>query len=137
MAPSPVRIVIIDDHPAIIRNLSLLLEISTHIKVVGKYEDGKEAIKKIKADHLDVVLVDIHMPILDGFEVSKQLLKINNSLKIIGISMDNNPQNVRTLLSIGVKGFVTKTSPTHELLEAIQAVMDGHTYICSETRNLM
>jgi DNA-binding NarL/FixJ family response regulator len=137
MAFSTSRIIIIDDHPAIIRNLSLLLEISKHIKIVGKYEDGKEAIKNIKTDKPDVILVDIHMPKLDGFEVSRQLLELDSNLKIIGISMDNSPQNAYTLLSIGALGFVTKTSPTQELLAAIEAVMNGKTYICAETRALM
>ncbi len=131
-AKTLIRLFLIDDHPYTSKSLGMLLESLGNINVVGYCEDGNEAVKKIQKLKPDIVLVDVHMPKIDGFDTTIEILKIHKNLPIIGISIDNNPENARTFLKIGAKGFVTKTSPPEEFMVAITEVLNGNNYVCKE-----
>ncbi len=80
----------------------------------------------------DIMLVDVNMSPINGFEVVKNVMATHPDTKIIGISVNNHPQYVDHMLSIGAKGFVTKGSPLEEMTKAIIAVHEGKQYVSGD-----
>ena len=82
------------------------------------------------------MLVDINMYPINGFEVAEKVLENNPGVKIIGISVNNQPSYANKMLSLGARGFVTKGSSFEEITHAILEVSRGEQYICNEIRDL-
>ena len=86
---------------------------------------GTEAIKAANDLHFDIMLMDINMHPVNGFETTRKILKKHPSLKIIGMSVNNQPSYARNMLKLGARGFVTKDSSKHEMIYAITTVYNG------------
>lgn len=136
MNAPPVRIILVDDHQLARESWSLLLGYDTRFTVVCECASGKEAIEQVKNLSPDIVLVDINMYPVNGFEVTMELLKDNPSTKVIGISVNNQPSYANRMLEIGAKGFITKGSPFEEVTHAIMEVQNGRSYICNEIKRM-
>ncbi len=132
--PYPIRIILVDDHDLVRESLKTLLEKDTRFTVVAQCRNGNDAIDQSKNLLPDIVIMDINMTPINGFETSEKIIKDLPSIKIIGISINNNPKYASRMLALGAKGFVTKTSAFAELRSAIQKVYDGENYICQEIR---
>jgi two-component system, NarL family, invasion response regulator UvrY len=130
----PIRTLLIDDHLAVLQHLGFMLESTGLIKIVAKCEGGNEAVENIRKFTPDIIFIDVHMPEMDGFITAEKILAFDKSSKIIGMSIDTNPENARKLIEIGAKGFVTKTSSPKEFITAIKKVMEGKIYLCKEIR---
>lgn len=133
----PIRIILVDDHKMARESWSMLLTYDGRFSVIKECSNGKEAIEQAAALIPDVMLVDINMSPINGFEVAQQVLRTNPSMKIIGISVNNQPSYANRMLEIGAKGFVTKGSPFDEITHAIAEVHKGENYICSEIKAMM
>jgi DNA-binding NarL/FixJ family response regulator len=125
---------IVDDHPAIIKSMTLFLSSKDEFKVIAKCKDGFTALKKEKLLHPDIILLDMNMPGIDGLETTKKLMEGKTNSRIIGMSVDNSPEYARKLIALGAKGFLTKTSAPGEFIEAIKQVIKGKIYICKEIK---
>jgi DNA-binding NarL/FixJ family response regulator len=130
--PLPIRIILVDDHELVRDSLRILLEKDSRFDVVAQCKTGVEAIRQAKELAPDIILMDINMAPINGFETTKAVLEINPSIKIIGLSVNNSPQYAARMFEIGGRGFVTKTSAFTELKTAIQKVFEGERYICNE-----
>ena len=130
--PLPIRIILVDDHELIRDSLKILLEKDTRFDVIAQCKTGVDAIRRAKELSPDIILMDINMAPLNGFDTTKVILETNPSIKIIGLSVNNSPQYAARMFEIGGRGFVTKTSAFTELKTAIQKVFDGERYICNE-----
>ena len=128
---------LIDDHTLIRESWRSLLFTIENMEIVAECGDGRMAGELVKNKRPDVVLLDINMQPLDGFEVLKIIRKLSPLSKVIGLSMRSEPANVKKLLRLGAKGYVTKNSPRDELVHAIEEVNQGNTYICAEVKALM
>lgn len=137
MQQTKIRVVIVDDHDMVRQTWKMLLELHPEIEIAGDCDNGEDAIAIVQADKPDIVLMDINMQPLNGFEVSERILKIMPAQKIIGISINNQTSYARNLLKIGAKGFVTKNSQLKEMVLAIKEVYEGKTYICEEVKKKM
>ncbi|MBX2827685.1 MAG: response regulator transcription factor [Flavobacteriaceae bacterium] len=124
-----IRIYIVDDHKMVIEGLELLLRNEANIEIAGTALTGEEAIQKIPSAQVDVVLLDINMPGLNGIDTCKQLLKDNPELKVIAISMHKESSLIRMMLSSGAKGYVLKNAGQEEVVEAITKVNAGKNYL--------
>lgn len=124
-----IRVYIVDDHRMVIEGLQLLLQNDDDIKVVGTAASGENALEQIPATEVDVVLLDINMPGLNGIETCKQLVKQNPSIKIIAISMHKESSLIKLMLSSGAKGYVLKNAGQEEVINAIRAVHQGKSYL--------
>ena len=134
MNKTPVKIILVDDHN-IIRNLyKKIFNSSPLFTVIADFEDSKKAIEEIKNFNPDIILVDINMSPVNGFYVTEQLLKQNAALKIVGLSINNQPSYARRIMELGAKGYLTKTSPIDEVLDGMMEVYKGNTYISAEVR---
>jgi len=105
--------------------------------VVAECGDGERAIELARDKRPDVVLLDINMAPMSGFDVLKMIRKYSPGSKIIGVSMHSQPAYAKKMLRLGAKGYVTKNSPRQEMLEAIKEVSNNRIYICQEVKNIL
>ena len=114
-----------------------LFEDWDNIDVIGQCGNFAEAIEMIKSKTPDIVLLDINLPDASGFDAVPVILKFSPTTKIIAVSMHHQPIYAHRMLSLGARGYITKGSPSQEILDAVGEVMDGKTYICLEIRERM
>ena len=131
----PIRLAIADDHEMIRKTWKMILQRDERIEVIAECASGKEAIECAQKDTPDVILMDINMAPINGFEATERIAKEHPDIKIIGISINNQPAYARNLMQLGAKGYVTKNSGSDEMLEAIFTVVEGKTYICKDIRS--
>lgn len=137
MSNQPIRIILVDDHK-LVRQLWIgLLENNPQFKVIADCENGKEAIEKTKQLLPNILIVDINMSPTNGFMVTEEISKANLPVKIIGLSVNNQPKYATKMLQIGAMGYFTKTSSLSEITKGIIEVNNGNQYICEEVRKLM
>jgi two-component system invasion response regulator UvrY len=132
-----ITIMIVDDHTLIRETWSFLLGKNENFDVVAECGDGERAIELARDKRPDVVLLDINMAPMSGFDVLKMIRKYSPSSKIIGVSMHSQPAYAKKMLRLGAKGYVTKNSPRQEMLEAIAEVSNNRIYICQEVKNIL
>jgi len=124
--PSVCRILIADDSAAVRAQVRLLLEDRKDLNVCGEARNGAEAIEKTKQLHPDLVVLDISMPVVDGFEAARVIHKFFPDVRILIFSVHKSNQLVKEALAIGAVGYVPK-SEGQQLLKAIDTVLrDGH-----------
>lgn len=128
---------IIDDHTLIRETWRSLLTSVENIEIVAECGDGQLAIELAKNTRPQIVLLDINMLPMNGMEVLKMIRKVSPASKIIGVSMHSEPAYAKKLLRLGAKGYVTKTSPRQEMLDAISEVSKGKVYVCKEVREIL
>ena len=130
VSEQPVRVVVMDDSSEI-RDL-VISRIHGHpeLQVIGEACDGEEAVRKIEALRPDLVLLDLGLPILNGFEVIRIARKTAPQSKIIFVSQESSPDVVREALSLGAHGYVLKSDITNGILgEAVSAVLRGRHFL--------
>jgi DNA-binding NarL/FixJ family response regulator len=132
-----VSIMIVDDHTLIRETWSFLLGKNENFEVVAECGDGERAIELARDKRPDIVLLDINMAPMSGFDVLKMIRKFSPGSKIIGVSMHSQPAYAKKMLRLGAKGYVTKNSPRQEMLEAISEVSNNQIYICQEVKNIL
>ena len=137
MDSGKISIVVVDDHQIMRETWRLILEQETRFAVVAECANGTEAIKAANDLQFDVMLMDVNMHPINGFEATRKILNKRPSLKIIGMSVNNQPSYARNMLKLGARGFVTKDSPKHEMIDAIISVYNGGAYICEDVRKKM
>jgi DNA-binding NarL/FixJ family response regulator len=130
-------VVIADDHTFVRQGLRELLENQADMNFVGEAKDGKEALELCKNNPVDIVLMDISMPGLNGIDATKQIKKIRPATKIIILSMHTEKNIVGDALKAGVDGYLLKTSAFEEIHQAIRGVISGDTYISPQIATFM
>ncbi len=123
-----IRIIIVDDHPIFIDGLSNLLKNEPDITVVGAAHNGRELIEILKTIEVDIVLLDINMPIMDGIEAAKIIHSNFPNLKVIMLTMYDEPGFIKECLDSGAKGYVLKNIDKDDLIKAIESVSSGKAY---------
>jgi two-component system, NarL family, invasion response regulator UvrY len=130
-----IRIVLVDDHKAIRESWKFFLEKDARFIVIAQCANGNEAIEKVGQLLPDIILMDINMQPVNGFEATKIINQRWPQLKIIGLSVNNHPGYAQKMMELGASGFVTKSSTLSELTTAILKAHAGEHYICEEIRN--
>jgi DNA-binding NarL/FixJ family response regulator len=123
-----VRILVVDDHEAVRKRVCAILSARLDIEVCGEAVNGKEAIEKAKELRPDLVILDITMPVLNGFDAAREILKILPKTLIIMLSTHLTNQLVAQAKSSGAKGYVTKTQAGGTLLKAVDALLNNNTF---------
>lgn len=131
------KILIVDDHAILRAGLKMLLEKEDDFEIIGEAENGKEAIKKNKLLKPDVVLMDITMPDMNGLEATKKLLHDNSFVKILVLTMHEEPEYFQEFIKIGAKGYVLKKAADTELINAIRTVSSGNIFVHSHMADLL
>ena len=123
---------LVDDHDLVRESWKSLLDKERNFTVIAQCRNGAEALRLAQELLPDIILMDINMTPMNGFEATQKISEMTPSIKIIGISINNNPKYALKMLELGAKGFVTKTSPFSELKMAIKKVHEGDNYLCNE-----
>ncbi|MCR9191977.1 MAG: UvrY/SirA/GacA family response regulator transcription factor [Gammaproteobacteria bacterium] len=132
-----INVLIVDDHALVRMGIRRLLDDLPDIAVVGEAENGERALDFIRTHRPDVVLLDMKMPGIDGWEVTRRLHKSHPEVKIIAVtalSTDSLPSRV---LQLGAMGYLTKESGSQELAAAIRKVYQGERYLSAEIAQKM
>ena len=127
-----IRIVLVDDHKIVRETWKLLLEQDARFNIVAECSDGEEAIAIAQSIVPDIMLIDINMSPVNGFEATRKIVKLAPGVKIIGVSINNQISYARNMMKMGAKGYVTKNSSVAEMVEAILEVHRGNRFICTE-----
>lgn len=126
------KIIIVDDHSLFREGIKLLIENEGFGKVIAEAENGQVFLDLISTHKPDLVIMDIEMPVMGGFEATKKALKIQPDLKILVLSMLSGKTNYFDMINAGAMGFVLKTSGKQEFEKAINAIMNGESYFSNE-----
>jgi DNA-binding NarL/FixJ family response regulator len=129
VAARKTRVLVADDHTIVRQGLRSILESESDMKVVGEAADGREAVRKAVVLAPDVVVMDVSMPRMNGLEATARILKENQRVRVLALTMHNSEEYVYSLLKAGARGYLLKESAAAELVEAIRAVQGGGTYL--------
>jgi len=129
---NPIKIIIADDHQIILDGLSSLLSKEKNVQIAGDAANGEELVEKARLQKPDIVLTDIQMPVMDGIEATRMLLRENEQLGIIALTMHEETHLIVDIVEAGARGYLLKNTGKTELLKAINTVYEGDTYYCKE-----
>jgi len=123
------RVLIVDDHALVREGITAFLKMCDDIEVVAEASDGLEAIEKVKKIHPDIILMDISMPKLGGFEAVTEIKKIAPHAKILILTQYDDKEYISRFLKAGVSGYLLKKAVGSDLITAIRAVSRGELYL--------
>ena len=132
-----IRVIIVDDHQLVRETWKMLLHDREGIEVIQECASGADVIAVAPTLNPDVILMDVNMAPVNGFEATRKILKACPNIKIIGVSVNNQTSYARNMMQLGAKGYVTKNSSRDEMVLAIKEVMKGKTYVCMEMQKKM
>lgn len=128
MASSALTVLLADDHAVVRDGLRSVLS-EAGVEVVGEAADGVEAIRQVEIRHPRVVLMDITMPVLNGLEAARQIKDGTSGTAVVFLTMHESEQYFLEALRCGAEGYVPKSAPASDLLEAVRSAADGRVYI--------
>jgi DNA-binding NarL/FixJ family response regulator len=131
------RILLADDHTVMRSGLRALLERHDNFEIVGEAANGREAVSLAVSVLPDVAIMDVGMPLLNGIEATKGLLKQSPSIGVVILSMHSDETYVMRSLQAGARGYLLKDSAAADLLAAINAVSQGKSFFSSAIRRLL
>jgi DNA-binding NarL/FixJ family response regulator len=127
------NVLIAEDHKLSAKLLEKILETAQGIKVVGIAENGLQVFDFIEREAVDLILMDLMMPLMDGLQALNQIMKINPYIKVIILSACDNAQIIQKAIDSGASGYLTKSISVDEIVHAITAVYRGNTYFSKDT----
>ena len=123
-----ITVLLAEDHTVVREGLRKLLELEDDFEVVGEAEDGRQAVAMVKKLCPAVVVMDIAMPVLNGLEATRQILKVVPSTRILILTAHNDDAYVKSATESGAVGFLLKQVSARVLSEGIREVNKGHTF---------
>ena len=132
-----IKLLIADDHAILREGIVSLLEQEPSFQVAGTAGNGKEVMDILEKKSIDVCLLDINMPVMDGMETAKMIRQFDPAIRIIMLTTYNDKEIISELVHIGVSGYLLKNSDRQELVEAVNKVMKGRHYFSEEVENII
>ena len=120
-----VRILIVDDHDALRRAIRGLLESRREFEICGEAKDGLEALEKVAELKPDVVVLNVIMPVMDGFEAARKIRAVSPQSRIVMLSSHKDQQLLEEARNVGAVCYVPKSDAERELIEAVEAAAEG------------
>lgn len=128
---SSVSVLLVEDHNIVREGLRALIESSDEFEIVGEASTGREAVILAGKLHPDVIVMDIAMPILNGFEATRQIISAFPQAKILALSAHSDDEYINRMSEVGASGFLLKQSSGEVLVKAIREIAAGRSYFCS------
>ena len=125
VAGMTIRLLITDDDPLVRAGLSLILGGSDDVRVIGEAANGREAVERVASEQVDVVLMDIRMPVMDGIAATAAIVAMVDPPKVIVLTTFDADDFVVRALASGASGFLLKDTPPADIVAAIWKVHDG------------
>lgn len=130
-------VLVVDDHKILRNGLTSLLKASEIVSKVYELDNGKSAVDFIRKNKVDIILMDIKMPELNGIDATKMILDINPKAKIIALTMYDQESYISEMLDAGVKGYILKNTELDELIFAIKKVYGGEMFFSSQVTSII
>jgi DNA-binding NarL/FixJ family response regulator len=122
----------VDDHRILREGLCALLGREPGFMVTGQAGDGDGAIKAVRRDPPDLIVLDVHLPDINGIEVARRILAVFPEVKVVMLTSEHSHASVHEALLAGVSGYLLKENATEELVRAIHAIQGDQLYLCPE-----
>lgn len=132
-----IKVLIVDDHALVRMGIRRLLDDLPDIEVVAEAASGEQALILVKSHKPEVVLLDMKMPGIDGWEVTRRLKKTAPEIKVIAVTALNSEPLPTRILQLGAMGYLTKDSGVEEMAAAIRKVSKGEKYLSAEIAQKM
>ena len=126
---SKIEVLLVDDHAIMRDGISALINLQDDIEIVGEASEGKEAIEKARELVPDVVIMDISMPEMDGLEATRRIKRRNPSVKVLVLTQHDNREYILSTIKSGSDGYLPKRALGSELVAAIRAIHQGHSFL--------
>ncbi len=126
---SPVKILIVDDHPVVCSGLTSMLGAHSAIQVIGSAASGEEALVIIEGKHPDVLLLDLRMPGMDGIAVLHALKSVEKPPRVIVLTSFEKDEDIYRAIKAGAHGYLLKDTTESEMVAAISIVIGGKRYL--------
>ena len=124
-----IRLILADDHPIVRHGLRQIIEADDALAIVAQASDGKAALAAIQTHAPDVAVLDIDMPVLDGFAVARALSTVQTRPEVVFLTMHSEQELFEAALELGIKGCVLKESAVTGIVAAIKSVAAGQPYL--------
>ena len=124
-----IKILIVDDHPFFRQGVRFFLDSLAEFELAAEAESGEQALNIITETQIDVVLMDLQMPILDGISATEALLEVQPELRVLILTSYGNEDKIQQAIAAGAAGYCLKDAQPDELDTAIKAVAAGGTYL--------
>jgi two-component system, NarL family, response regulator NreC len=132
-----VSLLLVDDHEVVRTGLRMLLENQPNITIVGEASTGMQALEMVDLIHPDVVIMDITLPDISGIEATRRLRLTHPDLPVVALTIHEDEQYFFEMLQAGASAYVPKRAAPEDLLNAIQAVINGEVYIYPSLAKLL
>src|SRR5882762_10043289 len=123
-----IKVLIAEDHAIVRQGLKILIRADPEMEVSGEAADGRQALQMAEKTQPDVVVMDVAMPIMNGLEATRNILRQQPRSKVLVLSSYSDDDSVQKLVEAGAAGYLTKHSASTDLLEAIRQVNKGNSY---------
>ena len=131
---SKIKVLIADDHKIVRDGIRLILDgEKSKFEVVGEASEGEEVLEEVRKKAVDIVIMDINMPRMDGITCTKKVRQIDKQIKVLALTMLDEDEHIRNMIQAGALGFVLKHSGQDELIEALQTISEGRHYFNNES----
>lgn len=132
-----IKVLLVDDHDLVRIGIKRLLEDANGITVIQESSNGEEAVQYCRNNPVDIVLMDVNMPGIGGIEATKKILRYSPDIKVIVLTVHVEEPFPTKVMQIGASGFLTKSTPPAEMIQAIKAVNSGQRYITPDIAQQM
>jgi len=132
-----IRLFIADDHQIILDGFCSIFEVVEDIEVVGKGKNGKEVLTFLENNTVDIILLDINMPILNGVETCKMVNRDYPDVQVIALSMFDQQSYLKRMIQHGARGYLLKDDSATEIEQAIRTVYQGDRYVSSQLKDML
>lgn len=132
-----IKLIIVDDHQMVRETWKMILQKDDRLDIIADCGSGAEAIELAARMQPEIMLMDVNMTPVNGLQATQHIMKENPQIRIIGVSINNEPSYARNMIQCGAKGYVTKNTTREEMIKAIMEVHQGNTYVCTEIREKM
>lgn len=132
-----ITLLITDDHKLVRESLVMLFNADPRFEVLAHCGSGEEAVELAKRWRPAIVMMDMNLPGINGFEATAQVLQQSPSSKVLAVSLHTQPAYVRKFFQMGAMGYVTKNSSKEEMVKGIIEVYENRRYICDEIKNIL
>ena len=125
----PARILLADDHPLVRRGVRTILDSQPDLRVVAEADDGGEAVKQVREQHIDLAILDVAMPHLTGLQAAREISRLQRPPTLLMLSMHDNEQYFFESLRVGASGYVLKSVADRDLVSACRAALRGESFL--------
>src|SRR5258706_13007681 len=125
---SNINILLVDDHNIVRQGLKALLATESDINIVGEAQSGREAVQMALQLRPDVLVMDLAMPLLNGWEATRQILKAVPNLKVVVLSTYGDDEHIQQALASGAAAYLLKQTAAADLVKAIREVASGNAF---------